>query len=65
VPGTRHSSSLFDPFSSFTGGLFWLDKQMEAQTRQAMEDGVRLAPRTIVDETYKMAVLKEIRSPQP
>ena len=58
VPGTRHTSSLFDPFSSFTGGLFWFDKQLEKETRQAMKKKITFEPVTIIDDTFKMAVLK-------
>ncbi len=58
VPGTRHSTSLFDPFGSFTGGLFWLDRKLEEETREAMDAGRALAPVTRIDETFKMEALQ-------
>ncbi|MDM8526044.1 extracellular solute-binding protein [Desulfococcaceae bacterium HSG8] len=53
-PGTKHSSSLFDPFGSTAGGLFWYDSKLYDETRQAMKKGKKFQPVTIVDETYKM-----------
>jgi microcin C transport system substrate-binding protein len=52
-PATRMSGSLFDPFDSGSGGLFWFDKKLYQQTRQAMADGVTFKPVTIVDKTFK------------
>ncbi len=54
VPGTRHTLSLFDPFSSTTGGLFWYDKALYEETREAMAAGRAFDPVTLVDETYKI-----------
>jgi len=65
IPGTRHSDSLFDPFSSFSGGLFWLDRRRETETREAMKKGVHFDPVTIIDDTYKMAALKMAAGAQP
>ena len=53
VPGTRHSGSLFNPFDSTTGGLFWYDKKLHEQTRKAMKQKKKFAPVTIIDETFK------------
>lgn len=53
VPGTRHSGSLFSPFDSTTGGLFWYDNKLHEQTKKAMEQKKKFAPVTIIDETYK------------
>jgi len=55
VPGTRHTGSLFDPFSSTTGGLFWYDKDLHEETRAAMKAGKAFEPVTTIDETYKIA----------
>ncbi|GAB6907886.1 extracellular solute-binding protein [Desulfosarcina cetonica] len=52
-PATRTSESLFDPFSSSTGGLFWFDAARYAETRKAMADGKAFPPVTVVDRTYK------------
>jgi microcin C transport system substrate-binding protein len=52
-PGTRMSESLFSPFDSTTGGLFWFDSKRHAETRAAMKAGRALEPVTIVDKTFK------------
>ena len=56
--GTRHSGSLFDPFSSTTGGLFWFDARRHEETREAMKAGATFPPVTLVDDTYKMASIQ-------
>jgi microcin C transport system substrate-binding protein len=53
VPGTRHSNTLFDPFGSTTGGLFWYDEGLEKETKQAMKKKKAFEPVTLIDETYK------------
>jgi len=53
VPGTKHSDSLFDPFSSATGGLFWYDKKLYEETKKAMKKGKNFPLVTIIDKTYK------------
>ncbi len=53
-PGTKNSDSLFDPFGSTTGGLFWYDKDLKAETKAAMKKKTTFVPVTIIDETYKM-----------
>ncbi len=51
--GTRSSTSLFDPFSSNLGGLFWIDASLRQQTLEAMDNGDEF-PRTMVKDTrYK------------
>jgi microcin C transport system substrate-binding protein len=54
TPGTKASESLFSPFDSATGGLFWYDKQLYDETKKAMKKKKSLPPTTIIDETYKM-----------
>ncbi|MBA3028914.1 MAG: ABC transporter substrate-binding protein [Desulfobacteraceae bacterium] len=54
VPGTKQTESLFDAFSSSTGGLFWYDKDLHDQTLSAMESGQTFDPVTRTDETYRM-----------
>ena len=51
-PGTRHSGSLFDPFGSATGGMFWFDKNLHDETREAMKSDRALEPVTRIDKTY-------------
>jgi microcin C transport system substrate-binding protein len=51
-PGTRHSGSLLDPFGSATGGMFWYDKKLHDETRQAMKSDQTFDPVTLIDKTY-------------
>ncbi|MCG8632751.1 MAG: extracellular solute-binding protein [Desulfobacterales bacterium] len=51
--GTRASDSLFDPFSSTTGGLFWIDPDTRRQTLDAMDRGETFPPVLIMDKRYK------------
>jgi microcin C transport system substrate-binding protein len=53
IPGTMRSTSLFDPFSSSTGGLFWYDRVLHDETKEAMKKGIKFNPVTIIDKTYK------------
>ena len=53
VPGTKHSDSLFDPFSSSSGGLFWYDEKLYEETKKAMKKKRAFEPVTIIDKTYK------------
>jgi microcin C transport system substrate-binding protein len=55
--GTKLSGSLFDPFDSTSGGLFWYDSALHDQTREAMKSGESFEPETIVDKTFKPGVL--------
>ena len=52
--GTRRSADLFEPFSSLTGGLFWIDPDIKKQTRSAMQSGQTFVPETVVHDTYKV-----------
>ncbi len=54
VAGTKSSGSLFDPFNSATGGLFWYDAERYRDTRQAMKEKRVFPPVTAVDTTYRM-----------
>ncbi len=51
--GTKQSNDLFNPFSSTTGGLFWIDSTVYDQTREAMGKAMVFEPVKIVDERYK------------
>ncbi len=52
-PGTKNSKSLFDPFDSGSGGMFWYDRQRHEETKKAMKQGKTFPSVTIIDETYK------------
>ncbi len=54
TPGTKMSGNLFSPFGSATGGLFWYDKDLHGETKDAMKKKKKLKPVTTIDETYKM-----------
>jgi len=51
--GTRMSGGLFDPFSSTTGGLFWIDPTARQETLDAMKSGQTFPPVLITDKRYK------------
>ena len=51
--GTKTSGSLFDLFSSSTGGLFWIDEKMKKETLKAKKKGKRFEPVLIKDTRYK------------
>jgi len=53
VPGTKHSDSLFDPFSSSSGGLFWYDEKLYEETKKATKKKKMFPPLTLIDKTYK------------
>jgi len=48
--GTRTSSEIFDPFGA---GLFWIDEEVRAETRDAQAAGRSLEPIEIVDTTWR------------
>ncbi len=52
IPGTKNSDSLFDPFSSSAGGLFWYDKELHEETKKAMKEKKTFKPMTIIEKTY-------------
>jgi microcin C transport system substrate-binding protein len=56
--GTRVSGSLFDPFDSTTGGLFWFHSTIYDETRRAMKEGLAFEAETIVDKTFEPEALK-------
>ena len=49
--GTKMSESLFDPFSSTLGGLFWIDEKIQKHTFEAMEE----------DEVFMPVIIKDVR----
>ena len=51
--GTRRSEDLFDPFSTTTGGLFWIDSQKKNETLKAMKSKRDFKPVEIVDKQFK------------
>ncbi len=53
IPGTKHSETLFDPFGSSSGGLFWYDNDLYEETIKAMKKDKKIPPVTIIDETYR------------
>ncbi len=54
--GTKMSEGLFDPFSSTTGGLFWIDKKIRKQTLDAMKKGIAFEPKIIMNTQFKIKV---------
>ena len=51
--GTRRSDSLFDPFSSSTGGLFWINDKKKDETLNAMKQNIKFQSIVINDDTFK------------
>jgi len=51
--GTKRSDNLFDPFSSTTGGLFWISQDEKLRTLEALKTGRTFAPVIIVDRQFK------------
>lgn len=58
IPGTKRSGSLFAPFDSTRGGLFWFDKERYDETKAAMKKKRFFPPLTIIDDTYKNDAVK-------
>ena len=58
IPGTKRSGSLFAPFDSTRGGLFWFDKERYDETKAAMKKKRFFPPFTIIDDTYKNDAVK-------
>lgn len=52
--GTRWTDDLFDPFSSSTGGLFWIDLDKKEETLSAMKKGETFDATDIVDKQFKV-----------
>jgi len=55
VAGTQSSASLFDPFNSSFGGLFWLDNKIKVDTLSAKRSGRGFPAQSRTDTTYKSA----------
>ena len=51
--GTRRSESLFDPFDSSVGGLFWIDEGARQTVMDAEKSGKIFEPVEIIDEQFK------------
>ncbi len=51
--GTRRSDSLFDPFASATGGIFWIDPDLKTQTLEAKKSNKTFETVVIKDEHFK------------
>ncbi len=51
--GTKRSDNLFDPFSSTTGGLFWINQEEKQKTLKALKTGRTFAPVVIVDKRFQ------------
>jgi len=49
--GTRMSDDLFAPFSSTTGGLFWIDPEVRKETFEAMKNS----------QTYPNTMIKDVQ----
>jgi len=52
--GTRRSDDLFSPFSTMTGGLFWIDTDIKKQTLEALKKGKTFEPETNIDKQFKV-----------
>jgi len=52
--GTRRSETLFDPFSTTTGGLFWIDAEKKEETLKAVKEGVKFDPVVIKNDTFRL-----------
>ena len=61
-PGTKNTESIFDPFGSMYGGLFWYDDKIYKETKKAMKNGDKLEALNIKDKTYMMESLKDENS---
>jgi len=51
--GTKLSDSLFDPFNTTTGGLFWFDYKKFDETKNAIKKGKSFKPSVIIDDHFK------------
>jgi microcin C transport system substrate-binding protein len=52
--GTKRSDSLFDPFSSTTGGLFWINAKKKEETHRAMKTDTIFSPVVIIDDRFRV-----------
>lgn len=55
--GTKKSNTLFDPFNTMTGGLFWIDTRERERTLEAKDRGETFEPVNIKDDRYKSEAL--------
>lgn len=51
--GTKRSDNLFDPFSSATGGIFWIDAKKKKETLEAHDKGIEFKPVVIIDDRFR------------
>ncbi|MCK5311366.1 MAG: ABC transporter substrate-binding protein [Desulfobacteraceae bacterium] len=54
--GTKKSTSLFDPFGSMAGGLFWFDQKIHDETIKAMKNKEKFNSVIIKDESFRSGV---------
>lgn len=52
--GTRRSDTLFDPFNSTSGGLFWIDRDVREKTLAAKKADTPLTPVVIKNERFRV-----------
>ena len=52
--GTRWTEDLFE-VTGTTGGLFWIDEDVKAETLEAKKAGKAFEPVTIINTKYKKA----------
>lgn len=50
---TKSSQSLFDPFNTTTGGLFWIDSKSKLDSLSAKRSGKGFRPNIIINTDYK------------
>jgi microcin C transport system substrate-binding protein len=49
-PMTKKTEAIFHPLDI---GNFWIDKELKKETKQAMEDEVKLPQTTVIDDRFK------------
>lgn len=57
--GTKQSNTLFSPFDTAIGGLFWHDENTYAETQTALKKKSPFEPVTNTDKTYMMDIIKD------
>ena len=50
---TKSSQSLFDPFNSTTGGLFWIDAKIKLNSLSAKRSGKGFKASTLINTDFK------------
>ena len=53
APGSKDGGGIYDPFGSASGGLFWIDADRQAATREARGAQQPFPPVLTVDERFK------------